>query len=104
MAIQIPDADILQCRLTPILSDYAKEKWMPMLIKIAGEQKDPLGILIHIQLSANDVLEGLPPIISNLPGHEFIVTKPLFAAFFPDEKTGQEEWEKLPPTVKGEAM
>lgn len=63
MAFTVPNKEVLRGRLQQLLGDYAREKWLPLLLRIADQQKAPVAVIMHLQLTAHDAFKGLPEVM-----------------------------------------
>jgi hypothetical protein len=61
----LPDRDDMLRRLNSVLDDpHAEAGLYPRLLKHAGQQKQPEGVVVMFMLAIADYTEGLPPAVA----------------------------------------
>jgi len=62
--IRLPDADEMLQRLVSVMDEpHARQKFYPILLRRAGEELYPEGVVMLLMLAIHDYTEGLPPAI-----------------------------------------
>ena len=60
--ILVPAKEQVEELLRSVLTDgHTQQRLLPKLLTIAGEEKYPVGIIMHINLSLYDYCESMPP-------------------------------------------
>ncbi|HRY22324.1 MAG TPA: hypothetical protein P5311_00975 [Candidatus Dojkabacteria bacterium] len=65
--ITLPDADDMLHRLIEVDDiNHLQERFYPLLLRNAGEEKVATGVVMMITLAIHDYSEGMPPMIQGL--------------------------------------
>jgi len=98
--VRIPDAEVLEGRLSKLMEPMEVEKQLPVLIReLAGQEKDALGIVSSWQVCEMDLSKKLPPTMSDLRLMGMTTLYKLdesrFVCFFDDEEWGRLVWQNV---------
>ena len=76
-------------------NQHLRQKFYPLLLKDAGEEKVPMGVVMMLQLALYDYTEGMPPVM----GKAMNMWMPQYIeALCPTEEAAQEAkavWEQV---------
>ncbi len=100
-AFTLPTADIMHSRLLKVDDEgHLQERFYPKLLKHAGMEKVPMGVVMMLQLAIYDYVKGMPPMM----GKYMNMRMPeLIDAVCPDEESAKEAkafFEKVQSQVK----
>jgi hypothetical protein len=86
--ITLPDADDMLRRLIEVDDiNHLQERFYPLLLRNAGEEKVATGVVMMITLAIHDYSEGMPPMIQGLM---FMNMENYLKALIDDEEVLQE--------------
>ena len=65
--ITLPNREEMLARLIKVSDNsHLQERFYPILLKVAGQERVPQGIVKMLALAIHDYTEGMPPMIANL--------------------------------------
>lgn len=86
--ITLPDREIMFQRLNKVDDNsHLQERFYPLLLKNAGEERVATGVVLMITLAIHDYSEGMPPMIQSLM---FMKMEDYLQALIDDEDVLQE--------------
>jgi hypothetical protein len=86
--ITLPDREIMFQRLNKVDDNsHLQERFYPLLLKNAGEERVATGVVLMITLAIHDYSEGMPPMIRGLM---FMKMEDYLQALIDDEDVLQE--------------
>lgn len=98
--VRIPDAEVLEGRLSKVMESMEVEKQLPVLVReLAGQEKYVYGIIMAWQLCEMDLSKSLDPMVSEmrLMGSSTLykLDESRFVCFFDDEEWGRLAWQNV---------
>ncbi len=65
--ITLPSREEMLRRLIGVIDEpHLRERFFPLLLKSAGEERVPEGIILMLSLAIHDYTEGMPPVMTKL--------------------------------------
>src|SRR3989338_1204034 len=65
--IALPNREEMLARLIKVSDNsHLQERFYPILLKAAGQERVPQGIVMMLALAIHDYTEGMPPMMANL--------------------------------------